>query len=189
MCAAPPMPPPPPPAFSSPTMQRLAVNSTKRKVEEIEKKIEATSTGVVVTADLLSKVKLRSVSKSSDRTKITTASSSTSASASFKVPSKSPFQPVTLQDISNVRLRSNTTPLISAAKKAQTPTSPIAKALTAPAGVQLRKIQKSPGGTPIRAHKNPVISPIMRAITQKFKGANDENANPNASLPSSPSVW
>jgi hypothetical protein len=90
-----------------------------------------------------------------------------------KIP-KTPTMGITLADITQVKLRKRASP------------KPNGKAtLEAPKlNMQLRKIQKSPGGTPLKAapipaKTNSIASPLYHAIQTKFKGAySDENAPP-----------
>jgi hypothetical protein len=88
----------------------------------------------------------------------------TNVKSSSATNSSGPLTPkVSLKDISNVQLRRTTVPLKELSVKGAD--SPSLKP-----SANLRKVRKSPGGTPLRTKSSaPFLSPLHRAIEKKFK--------------------
>lgn len=77
---------------------------------------------------------------------------------------------ITLKDISNVKLRSSSVTLRRSPRGHNSP-------LANNPSLKLRKVNKSPGGTPIKKDLKPshISSPLLRAIQNKFKAANEKS--------------
>lgn len=109
----------------------------------------------------------------------------------LKTVERSPLKPltpnvptITLKDISNVKLRSFNSSNVSLRRSPRGHNSPLA---SNPA-LKLRKINKSPGGTPVKKELKPshVSSPLLRAIQNKFKAANEKSP---PTTPGDPHLW